>query len=599
MSVLAVTATSSARGSDWRDKVDPSVVAAAALGPTDFLVFFKQRADLRGAESLGWVERGRFVHERLKSVADTSQVGLLTEFRQMGVEYQSFFSANLVAAKGPTSAIQAAASRPEVEHVYAMGTGSLPRPVERPAKGGDAPSLVEDCIPPPSPTPIEGNICHVKAPDAWLLGVTGTGAVVAGADTGVRWTHAALKPKYRGWDGATANHDYNWKDGIPLTDPANLCPTPPAQPAPCDDDNLLGGGHGTHTMGTMLGSVGALNQIGMAPGAKWIACRNMHRGVGVVPTYMTCMDWFMAPTKIDGSMPDSSKRPHVVNNSWGCVEACPPPALQATLQASRAAGIFYAVSAGNDGPACYTVQFPLSRYPESFTVGATVDPSDVITDFSSRGPTLGDPTAPAGLLKPNISAPGENVRSSLRGSDSAYGSLSGTSMAGPHVAGLVALLIDKNPSLAGQVDDLEDIIEQSAVNLYSTEGCGGDTPTSDPNHTFGHGRIDALAAVNLAGGPTAVKLISFRAAKARTGVKVSWRTGSGIGAFGFNIWRSTKAAGAYKKVNRGLVEPKSHTGPAAYTYVDRVPRGKSYFYKLELKNVHGPSAWAGPLRAKA
>jgi subtilisin family serine protease len=217
------------------------------------------------------------------------------------------------------------------------------------------------------------------------------------------------------------------------------------------------------------------------------------------------MEWFLAPSRIDGTGADPAKAPDVVNNSWGCVEGCPPPALQDSLRASRAAGIFYAVSAGNDGvgappPAagCNTIYHPLARYPEAFTVGSTTWTTDTVSSFSSRGPVaLGDTSTPL-LLKPNITAPGSAVRSALRATDSSYGSLSGTSMAGPHVAGLVALLVSANPGLRGDVDQLEDIIEQTAVKKTTNEGCGGDTANQVPNNTYGWGRIDALAAVNAA-----------------------------------------------------------------------------------------------------
>jgi subtilisin family serine protease len=248
----------------------------------------------------------------------------------------------------------------------------------------------------------------------------------------------------------------------------------------------------------MVGDDGGSNRIGMAPQAKWIACRNMNNGVGTIPMYLECMQWFLAPTDINGQNPDPAKAPHVINNSWGCVEGCPPPALQDTLRASRSAGIFYAVSAGNDGGegpvfVCNSIYHPLARYPEAFTVGASNYTTDAIASFSSRGSVLGDPTAPTGLLKPNITAPGESIRSALR--DGGYGSLSGTSMAGPHVAGLVALLISANPKLEGLISRLEDIIEQTAVPKTTLEGCGLDSPTAVPNNTFGWGRIDALAAV--------------------------------------------------------------------------------------------------------
>ena len=351
---------------------------------------------------------------------------------------------------------------------------------------------------------IEPNLVAVNADHVWAMGYSGQGAVVAGCDSGVHWTHAALKNHYRGWNGTTASHDYNWHDGIHNVNPG--CPGD--SPEPCDDDLVLGGGHGSHTMGTMVGDDGGNNRTGMAPQAKWIACRNMNEGVGAPVTgYLECMQFMLAPTKVDGTAPDPTKAPDVINNSWGCVEpGCvtepnpPVPGfLRATLQASRAAGIVYVVSAGNDGEGgtgdCSVLQFPLARYPESFTVAAVSRDNNGIADFSSRGPVLGDPDFPTGLRKPDIGAPGENIRSSLRGSDTEYGSLSGTSMSGPHVAGLVALIISANPHLAGNVDRIEEIIEQTAIPKTTTQGCGGDTNTSVPNNVYGWGNIDALAAV--------------------------------------------------------------------------------------------------------
>jgi subtilisin family serine protease len=259
----------------------------------------------------------------------------------------------------------------------------------------------------------------------------------------------------------------------------------------------------------MVGDDGIANFVGMAPQAKWMACRNMSQGVGAIPTYLECMQWFIAPTDSNNLNPDTTKAPHVINNSWGCVEGCPPDPnpLRDSLKASRAAGIVYVASAGNDGiggpgPAagCNTIHHPLARYGEAFTVGATTHTTDLIAEFSSRGPAAADPENPGSplYLKPNITAPGVTIRSAQRASDNAYANLDGTSMAGPHVAGLVALVISANPSLAGNVDLIEEIIEQSAVKKNTDEGCGGDTNPQVPNNTYGWGRIDALAAVNLA-----------------------------------------------------------------------------------------------------
>ena len=480
-------------------KVDASVLDSAEGGRAEFIVYLDRQADLSGAASLTSKEaKGRYVYRQLSAVADETQPAVAAALREHGASSQRFWVSNAIVASGNLDALQAVAARAEVEHVYAVGRGRLepPVPVDTPGgvNGGDAVDTVFD------------SIALVQADQAWGLGHRGQGTVVAGADTGVRWTHEALQSKYRGWNGATANHNYNWHDAIHNPDPASLCGA--SSPTPCDDDNLLGGGHGTHTVGTMVGTgperAGQKNEIGMAPDAKWIACRNMSHGLGAVPTYLECMQWFIAPTDGNGQNPDPSKAPHVVNNSWGCVEVCPPPLLRDALQASRAAGIFYAVSAGNDGGegdayVCSSIYHPRARYPEAFSVGATTWTTDSIAEFSSRGPTiLGDPPNQVLLTKPNISAPGVTIRSALRANDSTYGNLSGTSMAGPHVAGLVALVISANPALAGNVDRIEDIIEQTAVRKTTTEMCGLDSPTQVPNNTYGWGRIDALAAVQQA-----------------------------------------------------------------------------------------------------
>ncbi len=497
---LAATAIASS-SADWRDKVDPSVLSAAQFGSTEFFVYLDAKANLSGADAFRTKEaRSRYVQQRLTAVASASQAPVAAQLQQLGVQQQrGFWITNAIVATGNLAVIQAIASRADVAHVYGIGSGRLDPPIPANLPGGTTSTGGSPAV--------FDSIAKVNADDAWALGYRGQGVVVAGADTGVRWTHEALKTRYRGWNGSSASHDYNWHDSIHAQNPGNPCPASGTQP--CDDDVLLGGGHGTHTVGTMVGSgpnrLGEKNGIGMAPDAKWIACRNMNHGLGVVPTYLECMQWFIAPTRVDGTGADPSKAPDVVNNSWGCVEGCPPPALQDSLVASRAAGIFYAVSAGNDGvglpaPAagCSTIHHPLARYPEAFTVGSTTWDTDSISSFSSRGPVLlGSVSSPL-LLKPNITAPGSNIRSALQGSDSAYGSLSGTSMAGPHVAGLVALVISANPGLGGDVDEVEDIIEQTAVKKTTTEGCGGDTATQVPNNTYGWGRIDALAAVELA-----------------------------------------------------------------------------------------------------
>lgn len=504
---------------DWRAKVDATILTAAAAGDTDFLIYMKEQADLSGAGALRTKnEKGQYVYERLTATAQATQANVKQTLSQLGAQYKTFWISNTISAKGDVAVVQAVASLPEVAAIYQIGKGGVKLPPQ-----AKATSSVDGNEAPSSPNLIaaaEPGLVRVKAPEAWALGYQGQGVVVAGADTGVRFTHHALRNQYRGWGGtpATSSHDYNWHDAIHIPnwppEPLNACNpggvtgVGQPNPEPCDDDEILGGGHGSHTMGTIAGDDGAANQTGMAPEARWMACRNMSNGVGAIPTYLECMEFFIAPTKIDGTLPDTTKAPHVINNSWGCLEGCPPDPnpLRDSLKASRAAGIVYVASAGNDGPECNTIFHPLARYPEAFTVGSTTHTTDVASGFSSRGPTAIDPEnldEPL-YLKPDISAPGSgtmagaHIRSALRGSDTEYGSLQGTSMAGPHVAGLVALVISANPALAGNVDRIEKIIQDSAVKKTTTEACGGDTTTQVPNNTFGWGRIDALAAVTMA-----------------------------------------------------------------------------------------------------
>jgi subtilisin family serine protease len=202
----------------------------------------------------------------------------------------------------------------------------------------------------------------------------------------------------------------------------------------------------------------------------------------------------VAPTDVYGNNPDPTMRPNVVNNSWGGGSG--DYWFGGAVAAWRAAGIFPAFSNGNSGPGCSTAGSPGDNLL-SYSSGAT-DINDVIASFSSRGPS-----ALFGLLKPNISAPGVNIRSSVPGS--LYeGGWNGTSMASPHTAGAVALVWSAAPELVGQVDLTGWLLEQTAMPITTTQGCGGDLPTDVPNNTYGWGRLDAYHAVSttLMGGVT-------------------------------------------------------------------------------------------------
>lgn len=343
---------------------------------------------------------------------------------------------------------------------------------------------------------VEWGIEKIGAAAVWAKGITGQGVVIAGQDTGYDWEHPALIRKYRGNVEAVPNHNYNWHDGISKYNPLNndtINPCGLNSKFPCDDDN-----HGTHTMGTMVGDDGVGNQIGVAPGARWIGCRNMDRGWGSPASYLDCFQWFLAPTDLKNQNPNPKLAPHVINNSWACpdIEGCGPnnwKLMEKAIINLRAAGVVVVVSAGNSGSqGCGSVNDAPAFFPQSFSIGAT-NISDVIARFSSRGPARWQDTL---VLKPNVSAPGQGVRSSVPGGG--FASFSGTSMAGPHVAGAVALIISANPALAGQVETIETLLEKTAVSLTDTMSCSGLRSNLSPNPVYGYGRINVLAAVEAA-----------------------------------------------------------------------------------------------------
>ncbi len=460
-----------------RDKIAPWVLAHTADGAeAEFLVVLAEQADLSAAAQLPTkAEKGRYVYETLWRTAQSSQASLLAWLEARGVEYRAYYIVNLIWVKGDADLVRALAARPDVARIEGNPRiqNALPQPV-RPL----------DALLAAAPTAIEPNITYVRAPEVWALGITGQGIVVGGQDTGYEWTHPALKPHYRGWNGVTANHDYNWHDAIHRG--GGICG--PDSPVPCDDY-----GHGTHTMGIAVGDDGGANRIGMAPGAQWIGCRNMNVGVGTPATYLECFEFFLAPYPVGGTpaQGDPRKAPDVTNNSWTCPpsEGCSWATLQVAVEAQRAAGIMTVVSAGNRGPECSTITEPPSIYAAAYTVGALTTGTDNVASLSSRGPVMVDDS---NRRKPDLVAPGIDVRSSIRGGT--YNTMSGTSMAAPHVAGAVALLWSAVPALKNQIAATEHRLNENAFHIASS-ACSSE---GWPNNTYGYGRLDSKAAVEAA-----------------------------------------------------------------------------------------------------
>ncbi len=460
LSLVLLLAATSAYAADTDYKINRELMAALtddadAVAP--FFVVFSERADTKPARRItDRIARAQYVANALQAVANRSQAGARAYLSGRRVDFKPFWIENRIYIKqGTLELAREMARRPEVAAVIPERIHPVPQP--KVESGTQA---------------LEWNISQINADEVWSsFGDRGEGIIVANIDTGVQFNHPALYRQYLGWNGSTYNHTGKWYD------PSNTCGA--AGTPPCDNN-----GHGTHTMGTMVGETSDLvNQIGVAPGAKWIACKGCESNSCSDASLTACAQWVLAPT---GGVP-----PHIVNNSWGGGSG--DTWYQSYVQSWRSAGIFPAFSIGNSGPTCNTAGSP-GDYPESFASGGTAA-GDAVYNSSSRGPSA------LGGIKPDVAAPGQSVRSSVP-TDS-YSVFSGTSMASPHTAATVALIWSEVGTLTGNIAETENIIASTTQKLYINQTCGGvDGNTVSPNNTFGAGRIDALAAVTEAvGGP--------------------------------------------------------------------------------------------------
>ncbi|TML24059.1 MAG: hypothetical protein E6G32_04640 [Actinobacteria bacterium] len=463
----AATYTAPAPAAGPNNKVEQKVIDQVnANGKAAFWVILRDKADLSKVSKIGnWNERGTLVVDKLKQTAEESQAGLRGFLKKAGAQYEPFWIMNAIKVTAGQGVLNNLANDPTVEQILADRTYEVPKPIA----GSDQPKV----------NTVEWNINDIGAPNVWsTFGDRGENIVVANIDTGVQFDHPAVVQQYRGnLHNGSFDHNYNWFD------PSNVCGNPST--APCD--NVA---HGTHTMGTMVGDDGdpGTNQIGVAPHAKWIAAKGCESSSCSLTALLASGQWVMAPTDLNGNNPRPDLRANIVNNSWG--DGPTDPFYEATVQAWVADGIFPAFANGNAGPSCGTAGVP-GAYPESYGVGA-FDINHNIAFFSSRGPSQVD-----NGIKPNISAPGVDVRSSVPGNG--YANFSGTSMATPHVAATVALIWSAAPSLIGDIAGTRALLDSTADDM-SDLSCGG---TAGNNNVWGEGRLNAFAAVDQAPrGPT-------------------------------------------------------------------------------------------------
>ncbi|HHB78243.1 MAG TPA: T9SS type A sorting domain-containing protein [Saprospiraceae bacterium] len=477
-----------------QNNIDPSLLEQFhQKEKVGFIVLLKDQADLSFIPRYApKAVKGQMAYDALSEKARNTQGRIRQILENAQAPYRAFVLANAVYSKGDLALVKALANLPEVKTVMYDAPVIAEEPITI--------EYINNTVQTRGDEP-EWGLRMIKADSVWLQGIQGAGVVVAGQDTGYDWEHPAIKDKYRG-NGDVPDHNYNWHDAIHENNPhyPDSIPNPCGYStmAPCQDHP-----HGTHTIGTMVGYAPD-NVIGVAPQAQWIGCRNMDRGWGTPASYIECFEFFLAPTDLNGENPDVSQAPDVINNSWACPpdEGCNPDnfeIMEMVVNNLKAAGIVVVVSAGNSGGlGCGSVSTPAAIFENSFSVGATrytdtLNFQDSIATFSSRGPVLVDGS---GRLKPNVAAPGRTIKSCVPNNGYAY--YSGTSMAGPHVAGAVALIISANPDLAGMVDTIEYILETTAVKKQAVDTCGGIPGSMIPNNTYGNGRINVYAAVQLA-----------------------------------------------------------------------------------------------------
>lgn len=440
------------------------LVGRPGAQPETFFVVMADQADTSFAADIeDRDERTAAVYEALTEHAAESQAELRALLDQRGVDYTAYYLVSGFEVKASPMLRAQISGREDVAYVLeSPHTRPMPRYVP---DNAFAPDLLSP------PDILSSGVDAVDAELVWdELEVTGEGIIVGIADTGVAWQHPAIAAKYVGRDG---DHNYAWFD--------------PWEGRPEPVDTI---GHGTHVTGTVTGDMG----IGMAPGAQWIACRNLARNLANPAYYLDCMQFLFAPFPLDGDPHvdgDPARGAHVTNNSWGCPpqEGCDPNTLGVAVAHLRNAGQMFVVSAGNEGPDCDTVWSPANA-DAGFSIGASDPQTGEIASFSSRGPVMMDGS---GRIKPDVVAPGVAIMSSVPGDG--YSAFDGTSMAGPHVAGLVALMWSANPALIGDIDATEALIRETARTATVTDPCGG---TDIPNNVYGYGVIDARAAVQAA-----------------------------------------------------------------------------------------------------
>ncbi|MCX6827542.1 MAG: S8 family peptidase [candidate division Zixibacteria bacterium] len=365
-------------------------------------------------------------------------------------DFTEFWITPALAFRIPFSKLKALAQLPGVASIVEDAPVDLISPVETIPVSVAKPAVLN-------------HLETLNIPAIWKRGLKGKGRLICSFDTGVEWTHPALQEKWRGNHSAPAAAWF----------------------APSVSDTLPTdkSGHGTHTMGLMVGN--EADSFGVAPEAEWITAGVIDQGQTLSRTISDILAAFQWAVDPDGNPNTTDDVPDVILNSWGIPLSVLPPGdetFYGAIDNVEAFGIVTIFAAGNEGPNPKTIRLPADRATtplNAFAVGAINDASNTIAGFSSRGPSHGDTTQ----IKPEVVAPGVFIYSSWE--NGTYCLMSGTSMAAPYIAGLVALLRQYNP--VATVDEIKNAIIGSARDLG---------PLGEDN-SYGWGLPDAERAVEL------------------------------------------------------------------------------------------------------
>jgi subtilisin family serine protease len=473
LGAVALLSSGAAFGGDVAPDLSRILDNTAPDETVSALIYLEDQVDLDAmtaqlnAERVTLKTRHETVVRALQEKAAAAQAPLLAHLAALQaagrvVDFEAYWIANVINVTATPAEINAIARRADVARAYFNYEIETITPVAtRPDDAGGIAGF--------NPEP---GLVAIRAPEAWALGYTGDGALVSSLDTGVDGDHEALASRWRGLDPAYAdNPEWAWFDPVTNTTfPQGF------------------GNHGSHTMGTICGGSPG-DDIGVAPGAAWIHAAVIDR-VNVDQTVADALLAFQWVADPDGDPETNFDVPDVCSNSWGVADFhgypdC-DPLFWGYLDACEAAGVVIVFAAGNEGTS--GLRRPADRATDDYRTFAVAavdgnDPDWPVAGFSSRGPTFCTPGGEA-AIKPDISAPGVDVRSANQNGGYYYSD--GTSMACPHIAGVVALLRSVNPEIG--VDTIKQIIYDTAYDL-------GD-PSED--NTYGWGMVDAYEACLLA-----------------------------------------------------------------------------------------------------